>query len=113
MIKSLTGTSPGYVQRTEGHPPGVYDQRGVSVRSSDGLRALSAATTVRGLGAGRDPPGAAPLRRVRGGVCRLLPGPGPLLRLGRQDLLPVLCVPEEVSTAVVQTINGPQTPNDG
>lgn len=54
------------------------------------------ATTVRGLGFGRDPPGSAPLRRVRRGVRGLLPGQRPLLCLGWEILLQILQLTEEV-----------------
>lgn len=56
------------------------------------------ATAVRGVGGGRDPAGAAQVRRLRRGVRRLLPGPRPVLRLGREILLPLLRLAQEVST---------------
>lgn len=59
---------------------------------------LPTATAVCGLSVGCDPPGPPSLWRVRGGVCWLLPGPGPLLRLGRQILYPLLRLAEEVSS---------------
>lgn len=62
------------------------------------FRSPPAATAVRVVGGGTDPVGAAPLRRLRRGLRRLLPGQRPLLRLGRQVLLPLLLLPEEVST---------------
>lgn len=57
---------------------------------------LSKATTVCGISCGCDPPGSPPLRCVWGGLRRLLSGPGPVLRLGRQILLQILCLSEKV-----------------
>lgn len=71
-------------------------QSGDEVTSHPLLFVPPTATAVRVLGRRRDPPGPAPLRRVRGSLCRLLPGPGPLLCLGRQRLHPLLHLLQEV-----------------
>lgn len=55
-----------------------------------------AATTVRGVSGWRDSSGLAQVWRVRRGLCRLLFSPRPLLCLGRQVLLQILGLAEEV-----------------
>lgn len=55
-----------------------------------------AATAVPGLGSGRLADAPAPLRGVREGLCRVLPGPGPLLRLGRHRVFQILSHRQEV-----------------
>lgn len=50
---------------------------------------LPTATTVRGLSRGRHTAEPAPLSGIWGRLCRLLPRPGPLLRLGWPSLFPL------------------------
>lgn len=59
------------------------------------------ATIVCRIGVGCDPPGAPSLRCVRGGLRRLLSGQRPVLRLGRQILLKILGLTEEVRIKIV------------
>lgn len=54
------------------------------------------ATAVPGLVSGRLPDAAAPLRGVRESLRRVLPGPGPLLRLGRHRVFQILPHRQEV-----------------
>lgn len=63
---------------------------------------LPSATTVRGVGRGCHTPEPAPLPGVRGRVRRLLPGPGPLLCLGRPGLLALHSIFQEVGTPHTQ-----------
>lgn len=56
------------------------------------------ATTLRVVRGGADPVGSPPVRCLRRGLRRLLPGQRPVLRLGRQVLLPLFRLSEEVST---------------
>ena len=65
----------------------------------------STATAVRIIWSRAHPVGSAPVRRVRRGLCWLLPGQRPLLRLGRQVLLPLLCLAEEVSADSMSDAN--------
>lgn len=58
----------------------------------------STATAVRVVCSRPDPAGASPVWCVRGGLCWLLSGQRPLLCLGRQVLLTLLRLTEEVST---------------
>lgn len=55
-----------------------------------------AATAVPGLGSGRLADAAAPLRGVRESLRRVLPGPGPVLRLGRHRVFQILSHRQEV-----------------
>ena len=57
------------------------------------------AAAVPGLGSGRLADAAAPLRGLREGLRRVLPGPGPLLRLGRHRVLQILSHRQEVDGA--------------
>lgn len=54
------------------------------------------ATAVPGLGSGRLADAPAPLRGVRESLRRVLPGPGPLLRLGRHRVFQILSHCQEV-----------------
>lgn len=55
-----------------------------------------AATAVLGLGSWRLADAAAPLRGLRESLRRVLPGPGPLLRLGRHRVFQILSHRQEV-----------------
>lgn len=54
------------------------------------------ATAVLGLGSWRLADAAAPLRGLRESLRRVLPGPGPLLRLGRHRVFQILSHRQEV-----------------
>ncbi len=60
------------------------------------LSVSSSATAVRVRRGGRGPAGPAEVRVVRDRLCRVLPGPRPVLLVGRTDLLQVLPQQQEV-----------------
>ena len=64
---------------------------------------VATATAVRVLRRRADPGVLAPLWGVRPGLLRLLPGPGPLLRLGRGDLLGLHPLHQEVRATHTRT----------
>lgn len=73
--------------------PGKQDRFAVT-----NVAVLSTATAVCWLHGGGGPAAPTPVRRLREGLRRVLPGPGPLLCLGRRLLLPLLPRCQEVGT---------------